>query len=48
MDRFAWTSGLLEIHENLVTQQRGVHLYDGEEKVSEAAEAVQREAGWRW
>ncbi|KAM6464993.1 vacuolar protein-sorting-associated protein 36 isoform 2-T2 [Liasis olivaceus] len=33
MDRFAWTSGLLEIHENLVTQQRGVRLYDGEEKL---------------
>ncbi|XP_053141054.1 vacuolar protein-sorting-associated protein 36 isoform X3 [Hemicordylus capensis] len=33
MDRFAWTSGLLEIHESLVTQQRGVRLYDGEEKV---------------
>ncbi|XP_028577935.2 vacuolar protein-sorting-associated protein 36 isoform X2 [Podarcis muralis] len=33
MDRFGWTSGLLEIHENLVTQQRGVRLYDGEEKV---------------
>ncbi|KAJ7341511.1 hypothetical protein JRQ81_005698 [Phrynocephalus forsythii] len=33
MDRFSWTSGLLEIHEHLVTQQRGVRLYDGEEKV---------------
>ncbi|XP_053236521.1 vacuolar protein-sorting-associated protein 36 isoform X2 [Podarcis raffonei] len=33
MDRFGWTTGLLEIHENLVTQQRGVRLYDGEEKV---------------
>uniref|UniRef100_A0A803T9L2 Vacuolar protein-sorting-associated protein 36 n=1 Tax=Anolis carolinensis TaxID=28377 RepID=A0A803T9L2_ANOCA len=33
MDRFAWASGLLEIHENLVTQQRGVRLYDGEEKL---------------
>ncbi|ETE70809.1 Vacuolar protein-sorting-associated protein 36, partial [Ophiophagus hannah] len=33
MDRFAWATGLLEIHENLVTQQRGVRLYDGEEKV---------------
>uniref|UniRef100_A0A670Y812 Vacuolar protein-sorting-associated protein 36 n=1 Tax=Pseudonaja textilis TaxID=8673 RepID=A0A670Y812_PSETE len=32
MDRFAWATGLLEIHENLVTQQRGVRLYDGEEK----------------
>ncbi|KAK9411184.1 vacuolar protein-sorting-associated protein 36 [Crotalus adamanteus] len=33
MDRFAWATGLLEIHENLVTQQRGVRLYDGEEKL---------------
>ncbi|XP_032998650.1 vacuolar protein-sorting-associated protein 36 isoform X2 [Lacerta agilis] len=33
MDRFGWTNGLLDIHENLVTQQRGVRLYDGEEKV---------------
>lgn len=37
MDRFCWTNGLLEIHENLVTQQRGVRLYDGEEKVRTAA-----------
>lgn len=33
MDRFVWTSGLLEIHEALVIQQRGVRIYDGEEKV---------------
>lgn len=33
MDRFVWTSGLLEIHETLVIQQRGVRIYDGEEKV---------------
>ncbi|XP_054239356.1 vacuolar protein-sorting-associated protein 36 isoform X1 [Indicator indicator] len=33
MDRFAWTSGLLELGETLVIQQRGVRLYDGEEKV---------------
>ncbi|XP_043388413.1 vacuolar protein-sorting-associated protein 36 isoform X2 [Chelonia mydas] len=33
MDRFAWASGLLEINETLVIQQRGVRLYDGEEKV---------------
>ncbi|XP_064413849.1 vacuolar protein-sorting-associated protein 36 isoform X2 [Latimeria chalumnae] len=32
MDRFAWTRGLLEINETLVIQQRGVRLYDGEEK----------------
>nr|XP_033804767.1 vacuolar protein-sorting-associated protein 36 [Geotrypetes seraphini] len=32
MDRFVWTSGLLEIGETLVIQQRGVRLYDGEEK----------------
>lgn len=37
MDRFAWTSGLLELGETLVVQQRGVRLYDGEEKVMEAA-----------
>ncbi|KAM4684318.1 vacuolar protein-sorting-associated protein 36 isoform 2-T2 [Amazona ochrocephala] len=33
MDRFSWTSGLLELGETLVVQQRGVRLYDGEEKV---------------
>uniref|UniRef100_A0A8C9EW54 Vacuolar protein-sorting-associated protein 36 n=1 Tax=Pavo cristatus TaxID=9049 RepID=A0A8C9EW54_PAVCR len=33
MDRFSWTSGLLELGETLVLQQRGVRLYDGEEKV---------------
>lgn len=33
MDRFVWTSGLLEINETLVIQQRGVRIYDGEEKV---------------
>ncbi|XP_036312661.1 vacuolar protein-sorting-associated protein 36 isoform X2 [Eptesicus fuscus] len=33
MDRFVWTSGLLEIHETLVIQQRGVRIYDGEEKI---------------
>ncbi|XP_004619602.2 vacuolar protein-sorting-associated protein 36 [Sorex araneus] len=33
MDRFVWTSGLLEIHETLVLQQRGVRIYDGEEKI---------------
>ncbi|XP_006083635.1 vacuolar protein-sorting-associated protein 36 isoform X2 [Myotis yumanensis] len=33
MDRFVWTSGLLEIHEALVIQQRGVRIYDGEEKI---------------
>ncbi|XP_041116189.1 vacuolar protein-sorting-associated protein 36-like [Polyodon spathula] len=32
MDRFVWSSGLLEINETLVIQQRGVKLYDGEEK----------------
>ncbi|XP_033866834.2 vacuolar protein-sorting-associated protein 36 [Acipenser ruthenus] len=32
MDRFVWSSGLLEINETLVIQQRGVRLYDGEEK----------------
>lgn len=33
MDRFVWTSGLLEINETLVIQQRGVRIYDCEEKV---------------
>ncbi|XP_006877490.1 PREDICTED: vacuolar protein-sorting-associated protein 36-like [Chrysochloris asiatica] len=33
MDRFLWTSGLLEINETLVIQQRGVRIYDGEEKI---------------
>uniref|UniRef100_A0A8C6QH72 Vacuolar protein-sorting-associated protein 36 n=1 Tax=Nannospalax galili TaxID=1026970 RepID=A0A8C6QH72_NANGA len=33
MDRFVWTSGLLEINETLVIQQRGVRVYDGEEKI---------------
>lgn len=28
-----WTSGLLEINETLVIQQRGVRLYDGDDKV---------------
>lgn len=37
MDRFCWSSGLLELGETLVVQQRGVRLYDGEEKVMEAA-----------
>ena len=32
MDRFTWSNGLLEIHETLVIQQRGVRLYDGDEK----------------
>ncbi|XP_035289724.1 vacuolar protein-sorting-associated protein 36 isoform X1 [Anguilla anguilla] len=32
MDRFVWTNGLLEMDETLVIQQRGVRLYDGDEK----------------
>uniref|UniRef100_A0A671P0K5 Vacuolar protein-sorting-associated protein 36 n=1 Tax=Sinocyclocheilus anshuiensis TaxID=1608454 RepID=A0A671P0K5_9TELE len=32
MDRFVWTNGLLEMNETLVIQQRGVRLYDGEDK----------------
>ncbi|XP_067841978.1 vacuolar protein-sorting-associated protein 36 isoform X1 [Heptranchias perlo] len=32
MDRFVWASGLLDINETLVIQQRGVRLYDGDEK----------------
>uniref|UniRef100_A0AAR2J336 Vacuolar protein-sorting-associated protein 36 n=1 Tax=Pygocentrus nattereri TaxID=42514 RepID=A0AAR2J336_PYGNA len=34
MDRFMWTNGLLEMNETLVIQQRGVRLYDGDEKVT--------------
>lgn len=34
MDRFTWSNGLLEINETLVIQQRGVKLYDGDDKVS--------------
>lgn len=33
MDRFVWTNGLLEMNETLVIQQRGVRLYDGDDKV---------------
>lgn len=47
MDRFAWATGLLEIHENLVTQQRGVRLYDGEEKVRAAGGSCARREGSR-
>ncbi|XP_069495384.1 vacuolar protein-sorting-associated protein 36 [Ambystoma mexicanum] len=32
MDRFVWTSGLLEMNETLVIQQRGVVVSDGDEK----------------
>ncbi|XP_061558309.1 vacuolar protein-sorting-associated protein 36 isoform X2 [Phycodurus eques] len=32
MDRFYWSNGLLEINETLVIQQRGVRLYDGDDK----------------
>ncbi|MBN3320698.1 VPS36 protein, partial [Atractosteus spatula] len=32
MDRFVWSNGLLEMNETLVIQQRGVRLYDGDEK----------------
>lgn len=50
MDRFVWTSGLLEINETLVIQQRGVRIYDGEEKVGRrraARPARPRRAGPR-
>lgn len=33
MDRFVWTNGLLDMNETLVIQQRGVRLYDGDDKV---------------
>ncbi|XP_069747849.1 vacuolar protein-sorting-associated protein 36 isoform X1 [Narcine bancroftii] len=32
MDRFVWANGLLEMNETLVIQQRGIRLYDGDEK----------------
>ncbi|KAM4797198.1 vacuolar protein-sorting-associated protein 36 [Rhinophrynus dorsalis] len=32
MDRFSWCTGLLDIDETLVVQQRGVRLSDGEDK----------------
>lgn len=47
MDRFLWTSGLLEINETLVIQQRGVRIYDGEEKVGAASGTARRLAGLR-
>ncbi|XP_053564364.1 vacuolar protein-sorting-associated protein 36 [Bombina bombina] len=34
MDRFSWSTGLLEIDETLVIQQRGVRLSDGEDKTT--------------
>jgi len=33
MDRFAWTDGLLGGEENLVHEQTGVRIYDGDQKV---------------
>lgn len=45
MDRFVWTSGLLEINETLVIQQRGVRIYDGEEKVGRLRGAAQPAGG---
>ena len=33
MDRFAWTDGMLAPDEQLVVQQNGVKIYDGENKV---------------
>ncbi|XP_077447855.1 vacuolar protein-sorting-associated protein 36 [Stigmatopora argus] len=32
MDRFSWSNGLLDMNETLVIQQRGVRLYDGDDK----------------
>lgn len=34
MDRFVWTDGLLGPEEQLVVQQNGVKIYDGDDKVS--------------
>ncbi|KAM4699787.1 vacuolar protein-sorting-associated protein 36 [Discoglossus pictus] len=34
MDRFSWCTGLLDIDETLVIQQRGVRLSDGEDKTT--------------
>ncbi len=33
MDRFAWTDGILAPDEQLICQQNGVRIYDGETKV---------------
>ena len=33
MDRFSWTDGILSHNEQLVCQQTGVRLYDGQDKV---------------
>ena len=33
MDRFAWTDIVLAPDEQMVTQQGGIRLYDGDEKV---------------
>lgn len=40
MDRFSWANGLLEIDETLVIQQRGVRLYDGDDKAKLEVGAV--------
>uniref|UniRef100_A0A8C5G341 Vacuolar protein-sorting-associated protein 36 n=1 Tax=Gouania willdenowi TaxID=441366 RepID=A0A8C5G341_GOUWI len=40
MDRFSWSNGLLEINETLVIQQRGVRLYDGDDKAKMDVGAV--------
>lgn len=52
MDRFSWSNGLLEINETLVIQQRGVRLYDGDDKVlffllwTKFYGVVQRHSSW--
>lgn len=37
-----WTNGLLEMNETLVIQQRGVRLYDGDDKVSNFTETLEQ------
>lgn len=36
-----WSNGLLEINETLVIQQRGVRLYDGDDKVYNFTQTLQ-------
>ena len=33
MDRFVWSDGILSSDEQLLVQQNGVRIYDGEQKV---------------
>jgi hypothetical protein len=33
MDRFSWSDGILAADEQLLVQQNGVRIYDGDKKV---------------